>query len=76
MHGFLKNWVSGALQRLGRRWSGSVELGCGTGDGGVLLRPYTNRLIGVDIDPEAVETAKHRGVYDEVHVGDIGTRLT
>lgn len=70
MHYLLQGWVAETLRRLNRRWSRSLELGCGTGDGGVLLRPYTSYLVGVDVDPAAVEEAQKRGVYDELHVRD------
>lgn len=73
MHDFLKGWIADALKRIGRKWNRSVEFGCGTGDGGLLLRQYTNWLVGVDTNPKAVEAAKARGVYDEVHIADART---
>ncbi|MBA7493294.1 hypothetical protein ES702_03852 [subsurface metagenome] len=55
----------------GRTFNNSLDLGCGFGDGGALVKPHTVYLIGVDLDPSALSEAKHRGVYDEFHEGDM-----
>lgn len=41
-----------------------VDLGCGTGLCGPLLRPFTRHLVGVDLSPRMLERAAARG-YDE-----------
>jgi predicted TPR repeat methyltransferase len=41
-----------------------VDLGCGTGLAGPLLRPKCAHLLGVDISPRMLEKAGERGVYD------------
>ncbi len=48
-----------------------LDLGCGTGLGGALLRDMAQRLSGVDLSPRMVEQARLRAVYDELMVGDI-----
>jgi 2-polyprenyl-3-methyl-5-hydroxy-6-metoxy-1,4-benzoquinol methylase len=45
-----------------------LDVGCGAGSTGSLLRPrHPDRLVGIEIDPAAAERA--RTVYDEVMVG-------
>jgi predicted TPR repeat methyltransferase len=41
-----------------------LDLGCGTGLGAATLRPYASRLVGVDLSPEMLRRAAHRGLYD------------
>ena len=49
----------------------AIDLGCGTGLCGPLLRPMCRTLRGVDLSPAMIEKAKQRGVYDELEVGDL-----
>ena len=44
----------------------AADLGCGTGQVGVLLRPSAHRLVGVDLSPGMLAKASQRGVYDEL----------
>ncbi|HYO08758.1 MAG TPA: tetratricopeptide repeat protein [Tepidisphaeraceae bacterium] len=48
-----------------------LDLGCGTGLCGLLLRPMARVLRGVDLSPAMVAKARERNVYDEVVVGDL-----
>lgn len=48
-----------------------LDLGCGTGLCGPLLRPISRRLVGVDLSPAMIEKAKERNAYDRLEVGDI-----
>jgi len=48
-----------------------LDLGCGTGLCGVMLKPMAGRLVGVDLSPNMVAKARQRGVYDEVIEGDL-----
>jgi predicted TPR repeat methyltransferase len=48
-----------------------LDAGCGTGLCGPLIRAATRRLIGVDLSPKMVALAGARGVYDELHVGEL-----
>jgi len=69
MHIIIQRLVKDALK--GRRFSSSIDLGCGTGDGGVLVRPHTDYLVGVDLKTSALREAYCKGVYDELYVGDM-----
>lgn len=40
-----------------------LDLGCGTGLIGALLRPWARRLTGVDLSPEMLALARKRGIY-------------
>ncbi|HEY2585806.1 MAG TPA: tetratricopeptide repeat protein [Tepidisphaeraceae bacterium] len=48
-----------------------LDLGCGTGLCGPLLRPIARTLAGVDLSPAMVEKARERDVYDRLEVKDI-----
>ncbi len=47
-----------------------VDLGCGTGLCGPLLKPHARQLIGIDISPKMVALARSKNIYDEVLEGD------
>eukprot|EP00978_Attheya_sp_CCMP212_P008193 scaffold19167_cov53-Attheya_sp.AAC.3 len=47
-----------------------ADLGCGTGLSGLAFRSCVHDMTGVDISAEMVETAKERGCYDHLVVGD------
>jgi len=53
-------------------WSGNpmdvLDLGCGTGLCGPMLRPMAKTLEGVDLSSQMIEKAKERGVYDRLTV--------
>jgi predicted TPR repeat methyltransferase len=48
-----------------------LDLGCGTGLGGVVFRDIARRLVGVDLSPKMIGKAKQRKIYDELMVGDV-----
>lgn len=48
-----------------------LDLGCGTGLAGKLLRPLARRLDGVDISPEMIGQARKLGSYDSLDVAEI-----
>jgi predicted TPR repeat methyltransferase len=48
-----------------------LDLGCGTGLCGPLLRPLAGTLVGVDLSPRMLEAAKARGCYDELVEAEI-----
>jgi predicted TPR repeat methyltransferase len=52
-----------------------LDLGCGTGLCGPLLRPMARSLAGVDLSAAMLEKAKERGVYDRLAVGEVVARL-
>jgi len=53
----------------------TLDLGCGTGAAGALLRPRATRLEGVDLSARMLEKAGARGVYDELAQGDMVAHL-
>lgn len=61
-----------APERLARRlaahapFESALDLGCGTGLCGPLLRPMTRRLVGVDLSGAMLAKARALGVYDEL----------
>ena len=48
-----------------------LDLGCGTGLGSQLYRPYAKRLIGVDVSSKMLEKAAEKKTYDELKVFDM-----
>jgi predicted TPR repeat methyltransferase len=48
-----------------------MDMGCGSGFAGLILRPLAADLTGVDLSPEMVELAKGRNVYDKLEVAEI-----
>jgi predicted TPR repeat methyltransferase len=59
------------LRGSGRRFAAGLDLGCGTGLCGPLLRPLCGRLDGLDLSPKMVERAAATAAYDEVMHGDL-----
>lgn len=55
----------------GRRFRQALDLGCGTGLCGALLRPLAQRLTGVDLSANMLERARARGVYDTLQQADV-----
>jgi predicted TPR repeat methyltransferase len=53
----------------------ALDLGCGTGLCGPLLRPLARRLHGVDLSPTMLAQAARRGVYDQLDEADIVQHL-
>jgi predicted TPR repeat methyltransferase len=60
----------------GRAGLRAVDLGCGTGLAGPVLRPFAARLAGVDLSSAMLELARARGVYDELAKEEIGDWLS
>lgn len=62
----------GHLEALARgRFRSALDLGCGTGLCGPLLRPLTERLTGVDLSGRMLDKARALGVYDQLQQADI-----
>lgn len=53
----------------------ALDLGCGTGLCGPLLRPLVRRLEGLDLSPAMLERAAARGVYDALHCAELAEHL-
>jgi predicted TPR repeat methyltransferase len=52
-----------------------LDLGCGTGLCGALLRPMAGRLVGIDLSPAMIAKARERGCYDDLVEGEITAYL-
>jgi len=48
-----------------------LDLGCGTGLGSQLYRPFAKRLIGVDVSSKMLEKAAEKKIYNQLQVFDI-----
>ncbi len=48
-----------------------LDLGCGTGLGAQLYRPFAKRLTGVDVSSKMLERAAEKEIYDDLEVFDI-----
>jgi len=48
-----------------------LDLGCGTGLCGALLRPMARTLEGVDLSPRMLERARELGIYDALHCAEM-----
>ncbi len=57
------------------RFDAVLDLGCGTGLCGALLRPLTRRLAGVDLSVAMLDVARGRAVYDELLQADLAEHL-
>jgi predicted TPR repeat methyltransferase len=49
----------------------ALDLGCGTGICGELLRSRAGTLAGVDVSPAMIQKARERGVYDRLELADM-----
>jgi predicted TPR repeat methyltransferase len=56
-------------------FSSALDLGCGTGLCGQLVRPLVQRLVGLDLSPRILDQARARGVYDALLHGEIVEHL-
>jgi predicted TPR repeat methyltransferase len=54
----------------GRRFAHALDIGCGTGLMGDVLRGRVDRLTGVDLSAAMVAKARERGLYDALTVGE------
>ena len=48
-----------------------LDLGCGTGLGAQLYRPFATKLTGVDVSPKMVAKAVEKNIYDALDVFDV-----
>ncbi|MDQ2926607.1 MAG: methyltransferase domain-containing protein [Pseudomonadota bacterium] len=53
-----------------------LDLGCGTGLCGALLKPWARSLTGLDVSANMIEEARRKCVYDNPIAGEIGAWLT
>ena len=59
----------------GQRFDSALDLGCGTGLCGRLLRPCAGALHGVDLSAGMLDQARRLGVYDRLEQGDVVQHL-
>ncbi|MBL0428352.1 tetratricopeptide repeat protein [Ramlibacter alkalitolerans] len=59
------------LAAAGRRWRNALDLGCGTGLCGPLLRALADRVTGVDLSANMLEKARGTGAYDALVQADV-----
>lgn len=55
----------------GAPWASALDLGCGTGLCGPLVRPLARRLTGIDLSERMLQKARALGVYDRLEQGDL-----
>lgn len=48
-----------------------LDLGCGTGLMGTLLRPVAKHLVGIDLSPGMLAKARAKNIYDKLHEAGI-----
>jgi predicted TPR repeat methyltransferase len=48
-----------------------LDAGCGTGLCGTYLKPYSDRLIGVDLSPKMLDKARRLNLYEELLVAEL-----
>lgn len=58
-----------------RRFASALDLGCGTGLCGPLVRPMVQRLEGVDLSAKMLDKARDRAVYDVLTQADVARHL-
>ena len=63
--------LSRLVDSTGRALQSVVDLGCGTGLAGPLLKPGRARLVGVDLASRMLAKAEARGVYDALVEAEI-----
>lgn len=57
------------------RFRSALDLGCGTGLCGPLVKPLAERLVGVDLSSQMLARAGSLGVYDQLVHADIAEHL-
>jgi predicted TPR repeat methyltransferase len=63
--------VDGLVAIEDARYASALDLGCGTGLCGPLVRPRVGRLTGVDLSARMLERARTLGVYDRLECADV-----
>jgi predicted TPR repeat methyltransferase len=63
--------VDGLMPLATRRWASALDLGCGTGLCGTLLKPLVVELDGVDLSRNMLDKAAALGIYRHLEHGDV-----
>ena len=67
--------IAGKLLGPGQLFKRGADLGCGTGLVGSCFRDIANHMIGIDLSAKMLDKATEKGVYNELHCGDINEFL-
>jgi predicted TPR repeat methyltransferase len=69
----LRDALQALMQAGGRpmQFAAMLDLGCGTGLGGAVFRPFADRLVGVDLSPAMVARASAKDLYDRLTAASI-----
>ena len=59
------------LASTARTWTRAIDIGCGTGLAGPLLRGGCQHLVGIDLSPRMLQKAAGRKTYDALVEADI-----
>ena len=51
----------------------SIDIGCGTGIIGEIVKPHTRELVGIDVSKKMIEVCQKKKIYDRLIHGDILT---
>jgi predicted TPR repeat methyltransferase len=64
----LRDALAKATKAAGRplHFRSTLDLGCGTGLAGTVVRPLTDHLTGVDLSPAMIAQAESKGLYDRL----------
>jgi predicted TPR repeat methyltransferase len=73
----LRDAVETVIHAAGRpmRFGAMLDLGCGTGLGGAVFRPFADRLAGVDLSPAMIAQAAAKGLYDRLVTANLADAL-
>jgi len=52
-----------------------LDIGCGTGLCGPLVKPISDRLVGVDLSRNMLQRAEKRGVYDQLEEAELSAYM-
>lgn len=63
--------IVAALQKVTTSFGDVVDLGCGTGLCGPLLKPFATSLTGVDLSPRMLDRASDTAIYDRLACADL-----
>lgn len=67
----LRNLISFIMPGIGARSMRVLDLGCGTGLGGLAFADLAHTLDGIDLSPAMLAKAEARGIYSSLREGDI-----
>jgi predicted TPR repeat methyltransferase len=65
--------ITQACRAAGRsmKFGSVLDLGCGTGLAGAVLRPHSDWLVGLDLSEKMIAQARAKGLYDKLIAGDL-----